>query len=131
MRRDPTPYAEFPIVVAQDGYGLRIDAEPVAGFYRFRLRSGGVPVGIRIWYGAPHDPETGELMDRSYRWQAHCNGDYIDFERVWPYCYTEQITEIDYNRHCAKQMWAQKNAPDDALANPHHKVDHLSTPLLF
>lgn len=110
--------------------GFNVD-QPVAGFYRMRLRSGGALCGIRIWYGPPLDPVTGEVMDRSYRWQAHCNGDYIDLERVWPQCGRMPITEVDYNRHCQKQAWAREALPDDALANPTRKADPLSTPMMF
>ena len=43
---------------------------PIPGFYRMRLRSGGQPVGVRVWFGPPADPVTGEELDRSWRWQA-------------------------------------------------------------
>lgn len=131
-RRSTTPYGqrtELPEHLR--GRGIAIDGPPIAGFYRTTLRSGGAPVGIRIWFGAPHDPVTGEELDRSPRWQAHCNGEYIEINRVWPHCARQPITEIDYNRHCIKQSWARDNLPDDALADPKNKVDHLKTPLMF
>ena len=40
---------------SSDGYvGFDPDT-PVPGFYRMRLRSGGVYVGVRIWHGLPLD----------------------------------------------------------------------------
>ena len=132
MTRDATPYGDRRAVPAHLlGQGMQIDADPIEGFYRHRLRSQGVPVGIRIWFGPPYDPVTGEEMDRSPRWQAHCNGEYIDIDRVWPRCYAAPITEIDYNRHCAKQGWAREYAPGDAMADPRRKADYLSTPMMF
>jgi hypothetical protein len=105
--------------------------EPVAGFYRMRMRMGGVPVGIRIWFGPPHDPVTGEVLDRGWRWQVHINGEMIDIERVWPVCARQVITEIEYERHCVKQKWARQHVPDDALAQPRKSIDHLQTPMMF
>lgn len=132
MTRDATPDgAQRDVPAHLRGQGINIAADPVAGFYRMRLRSGGVPVGIRIWYGPPHDPVTGEELDRSHRWQAHCNGEPIDLDRVWPNCGGTPITEIDYNRHCQKQGWAREHVPTDALADPRRKADHLSTPMMF
>ena len=42
-------------IAARDFAGFDAD-KPAAGFYRTRLVSGGMPVGIRIWFGAPFDP---------------------------------------------------------------------------
>ena len=66
------------------GYAGLDASIPEAGFYRMRLRSGAVPCGVRIWHGPPHDPDTGEEMDRSWRWQAEANGDPVDIDDVWP-----------------------------------------------
>lgn len=99
---------------------------PVAGFYRGKLRSGGVLVGIRLWYGAPHDPVTGEIMDRSLRWQAHANGRYVEFDDVWPACADEPISEADYDFYASRQGWAEENAPQSAYANPRRKLDPLN-----
>ena len=106
---------------------------PVAGYFRHRLRSGSVSVGIRIWFGPPLDPETGEEMDRSLRWQAQANGTQIDFDRVWPNCTGNPITQVEYDQLCARQEWAKQNAPDSAYANPSRRADPLSTshPLPF
>lgn len=83
-------------------------SQPVAGFFRFKLGGGSVAGGVRIWFGPPHDPVTGEELDRSWRWQAHFNGEPVDFDRVWPACTGEPITQIDYSRLCARTEWARR-----------------------
>lgn len=120
--------------VAIDPRSTSVDAEtPVAGFFRMRLRSGGVLVGIQIFYGAPHDPVTGEEMDRSHRWQARANGKPIDLDRVWPSCAREPVTAQEYDYLTSLQGWAERNAPDSAIADPHRKIDllDLHTPVPF
>ena len=116
--------------VKPEGYGVSPE-QPEAGYYRMRLRSGGQPVGVHIWFGAPHDPVTGEEMDRSHRWQAHINGEYVEMERVWPVCAHERITEIEYNRMLNLQVWAREHAPETQIANPRMRPDPLKTPSLF
>lgn len=113
---------------AFNGYSTEV---PTEGYYRTRLRSGGVYVGVRIWFGQPLDPETGDEMDRSLRWQAMCNGRYIDLDRVWPKCGREPIDEAEYHYLAGLQDWGEENAPDSALADPRRRVNHLNTPILF
>ncbi|WP_226018458.1 hypothetical protein [Novosphingobium sp. FKTRR1] len=106
---------------------------PRAGFYRTRLGQGTIRVGIRLWNGPPHDPVTGEVLDRSWRWQAEANGRFIDFDRVWPKCADDPITEAEYDRYVSRHEWAQSAAPDSAYAKVGRKHDPLSTstPLPF
>lgn len=127
--RSSTPYNQRS--AAQHFDGLDPDT-PVAGYYRTRLRGGGAPCGVRIWYGAPTDPVTGEIMDRSHRWQAEANGEYIDVDRVWPPRRgADPITEADYQHFIARAAWAKKHAPDSAIADPRRKVDPLTAPIAF
>lgn len=45
------------------------------GFFRIRQAKGGRMVGLRVWFGAPPDPDNpGETLDRSPRWQWQING---------------------------------------------------------
>lgn len=108
-------------------------SNPIPGFYRHRLRSGAIRGGVRIWYGPPHDPVTGEEMDRSHRMQAEFNGAPIDLDDVWPVCAGEPITEADYAAYIARVMWAAQNAPNSSYANPRKRRDPLdpSEPLPF
>jgi len=105
--------------------------EPIAGYYRMRLRSGAAFCGIRIWHGAPLDPVTGEEMDRSHRWQAQANGEPIDLERVWPKCAADPVDEAEHQYLCGVQAWAKKNAPDSPQANPMRRINPLTAPTPF
>ena len=104
-------------------------SRPVAGFFRHKLRSGGVVGAVRIWFGAPHDPVTGEEMDRSHRWQAEFLGEYVEFDDVWPACAGDanEITESECRTLIARKEWAKTNAPASAYANPKRRYDPLST----
>lgn len=104
---------------------------PVAGYYRMRLRSGGALVGVRIWHGAPLDPVTGEVMDRSYRWQALANGAPIPLERVWPKCAAEPIALSEYQYLSSVQAWAKQHAPNSPQANPLIRINPLTAPTPF
>ena len=132
IRLDATSYAELGRRAQTLGAGQDVSA-PEAGFFRHRLRSGAITGGVRIWFGPPIDPVTGEELDRSWRWQAEFNAQPIDFERVWPDCTGSPITEQEYRRLCARQEWAEKAAPESAYANPYRRRDPLSTqePLPF
>lgn len=94
-----------------------------------KLVSGGMLVGIKLWYGPPHDPDTGEEMDRSWRWQAHANGRYIDFDRVWPKCTGDPIDEKEYRYLSSLQEWGERHAPTSPEANPKKRIDWLTAPL--
>lgn len=106
-------------------------SEPVEGFYRFRLRSGGVFGVVRLRFGPPDDPITGEPLDRYWRWQAHFNGELIDFDRCWPACAKNPCTEADYRAAIARQAWAKQHAPDSAYADPRARHDPLTAPMPF
>lgn len=108
---------------------MRID-QPEEGYYRHRLRSGGVVVGVRIFFAPPVDPHTGDIMDRSPRWQAEVNGRVEEyFDRVWPQCTGEPIDEAEYRYLTERARWARDNDPNDAFATPRERVDWLnSTP---
>ena len=100
---------------------------PVAGFYRYRLSGGAVRGAVRIYYGPPRDPVTGEELDRSWRWMAELNGEPVgDFDRVWPVCIGAPIAESLYRRYCRRLVWARSHASDSAYADPAKKYDPLS-----
>jgi len=119
---------DYTLPVPQADARSDTDADtPVAGFYRTRLTKGGVLVGIKIWHGPPICPDTGEPMDRSWRWQAKCNEREIDIERVWPWCGRDPIDAKEYAYLTKLQGWAEENAPDSAIADPTRRIDLLST----
>lgn len=112
---------------------MRVD-QPVAGFYLHSMASNTVRGAVRIYYGPPLDPVTGEELDRSWRWQADFNGEPVEnFDTVWPACAGNPISESLYRRYCRRLAWAQQEAPDSAYADNRRKIDLLSTknPLTF
>ncbi len=132
MSRAASTYGNAP--VAPHAVAGAIDvSEPVAGYYRYRLRSGAVYGGVRVWFGPPLDPVTGEELDRSWRWQAAFDGEPVDFYRVWPACARLPITEAEYRGYVQRAAWARENAPESAYAQPKRKIDLLSltTPRFF
>lgn len=104
---------------------------PTPGFYRMRFVTGGVFVGVRIWFGPPHDPDTGEEMDRSHRWQAEANGSPIAVERVWPRCARDPVGPTEYAYLTSRQDWARTAQPDSSLADPSRRLDPLTSPILI
>lgn len=104
--------------------------QPIAGYYKMRLRRNGMFVAIRIWFGQPRDPITGDLMDRSLRWQATSNGKPIELERVWPQCAADRIDEATARDLIQIQRWGQANG-HVALADPTRPIDPLKSPLMF
>lgn len=103
---------------------------PEPGFYKMRLRSGGVFVGVRIWWGNPIEPWTGEEMDRAPRWNSTVNGKWIDLERVWPSCAKTPIDEAEHYYLCKLQAWGAEHG-HAAIADPRKKLDPMKTPVLF
>jgi hypothetical protein len=126
IRKSSVPYAERKPARPIDTSGYQDVSQPNAGFFRFKLGGGTIAGGVRIWHGPPHDPVTGEEMDRSWRWQAEFNGEPIPFERVWPACTGSPITDEEYRRYIARQQWARENAPDSAFAERGRRRDPLS-----
>lgn len=51
---------------------------------------------VVIWYGAPCDPETGELLDRSWRWQCLVSGQYADPYDQWTWSCANPLDAIEY-----------------------------------
>lgn len=130
MTRSSVPYAAASSTATFAGQDV---SKPEAGFFRHKLRSGGIAGGVRIWHGPPHDPVTGEELDRGWRWQAEFDGQPVEFDDVWPNCAGDPITESDYRAYCARRTWAEQNAPKSAFANPKRRYDPLSAdqPLPF
>ncbi|MDF0543368.1 hypothetical protein PX699_13500 [Sphingobium sp. H39-3-25] len=127
MSRERVDYSELRDVQAT---GLNPD-EPVSGYYRMRLKMGGAFVGVRIWYGAPLDPETGDEMDRSWRWQALVNDGPVLLERVWPKCGSDPVDQSEYEYLCEVHKWAKRHAPNSPQANPMQRINPLTAPTPF
>lgn len=102
---------------------------PRAGFYRTKLIRGGPWVPVRIWFGPPHDPDTGELMDRSLRWQAERDGKPVDIDRVWPFCGAQPISEQEYRFMRDRADYVRAFKQEDAHASPTTKINLLTSPI--
>lgn len=113
------------------------DDTPEAGWYRMKLVRNGPWCGVRIWHGAPPDPDNpGELLDRSHRWQASINdpGSHLwncSIERVWPWCAGNSISEAEYNYLLALSKHAKEHAPEMAEADPSKPINPLTVPVPF
>lgn len=114
----------------------------VEGYYLIqRRRARRVDIPVRIWFGAPLDPETGEEMERSHRWQIEIAGVPFDeplafggitFAAVtdfWPACACEPIDRTDYIFRIERAAWAQEHDPQDALGTPGGKINPMSARL--
>lgn len=105
---------------------------PTPGLYRMRLVRDGHPVAIKIIYGPPQDPDTGELLDRSYRHQVFVNNVYEDdLTRYWPVCAQHPIDEAEHDHLVALHKWGKENCPDGPQAKPYRPVDLLLAPVPF
>ena len=103
--------------------------EPVAGCYRVRLVRDGPPCGLLIWFGAPVDPETGELLDRSPIWMARLNNNVpVEAARYWPQCAREPISYSEY-RHIVRR--SATTDPSDPYFDPMKPVDFSTAPPPF
>ncbi len=94
----------------RDGEMPVVSNEPVAGYYEERhveiengikVRESWLP--IKLWYGPPSDPVTGEELDRTWRWQALMDGQEIEWYEVWPN--GRPISEAQYEMMLASE-WA-------------------------
>lgn len=129
--RERHTYGERREWQAPAGYGLDVE-QPVAGFYKVKFGKDAVRHAVRLVYGPPLDPITGEEMDRSWRWMAFVDdGTLANFDDVWPRCARDPITEQEFRRCEARTKWARQHAPDSAYADPRARHDPLSAPLPF
>lgn len=108
-----------------------------------RDRQERLPLPVRTWFGAPLDPDTGEEMDRSPRWQIQIAGILIDGETYaggmlfnemadfWPQCTRHPIDQADYNSRIERADWAALYDPNDAFADLSRKIDPMTVTLPF
>lgn len=103
---------------------------PRAGYYLVRLVRGGPWCPARIYFGQPHDPVTGEILDRSYRMVAEVNGEPHDVYRIWPYCAGDEIDKAEYDYRIADRDWCvqfDSTAPQANSRSPIN-IDDLPVP---
>lgn len=106
-------------------------AGPIEGFYLHRRR-GCVDMPVKVWFGPPTDPETGDVMDRCFRWQMSLAGDLLeDWDRVWPRCAGEVIDQAEYEYRMARIVYAREEDPDDPYGAVDGQIDLFTAPLPF
>lgn len=104
--------------------------DPQCGFFKRRLRRGGVLVPARIWLYSPIDIGTGELVDDEVL-QCEVDGQYADPFEQWSYLCGDPITEQEFQYLTALRQHAQVHEPDLPHADPRKPVDWLTAPLPF
>lgn len=98
-------------------------------FYACRLVKDGPRVGVRVWYGVPADPDTGEPLDRAARWQVTVSGEFIDPLQMLmlvgnvAYIKGDEINEAEHKYLCDVATWATAHAPDAPESSPRTAID--------
>ncbi len=96
----------------------------IAGLYRIRR---GVWRPIAVWYGAPLDPDSGEELDRSPRWQVlYCGRLLWDHSLVWPACWANPIDRDEYIYLIERMNYAREHDPRDPFGKPSSRIDLLN-----
>jgi hypothetical protein len=117
----------------------------IEGFYLIqRRRAERVDIPVRIWFGPPLDEETGEPLDRSWRWNIQIAGMSLGEDEIrvgglnvsnlsdfWPACARDEIEQSEYDDRIALAAWAAEHAPDDAFATPGGRIDPMTARLPF
>lgn len=119
-------------------------ADPlIEGYYLIRLdRSRRVSIPVRIWFGAPCDPETGEELDRAPRWQIKIGFQLLDDQPlniggvrinelidVWPTCARNPIDEIDWRFRLERAEWATDHDDSDPYSQLGGRIDPMTCSL--
>lgn len=120
----------------------RAVGQPRAGFFRVCLcrrrkpGQGRVYVGAEIIHEPTRDPDTGELLDRSWYYRAVIDGKVRDkpspspSSRVWFIWHSGiEISQEEYEFLVADRRWARRWAPGEPEANPTEPVDWRTLPL--
>jgi hypothetical protein len=118
----------------------RCGADPlIEGFYLIQSSRGKrVDVPVHVWFGGPLDPETGEELDRSPRWQIQIGFQLLeevpmrvgavwinDITDVWPMCMRWPIEEAEYRYRLERASWAGNYDPMD----PHGEIGGRIDPM--
>jgi hypothetical protein len=119
-------------------------ADPlVEGYYLVDLtRANRVSIPVRIWFGAPLDPETREEMDRTPRWQIQIGFQLLDDEPVeiggirfrelsdiWPACARHPIDAVDWQYRLERSDWAAHHDESDAYSRLGGRIDPMTCSL--
>lgn len=100
-------------------------------FYRIRQVKNGPLCGLKVWYGKPLDPVTGEELDRGERWQVVVNSEFVDpakfiieFDAAGqPIINGEPCDEREYHHLARLHKWAVDHDPMAPEAAPRSPID--------
>lgn len=103
-----------------------------ARFYAMTLTRGGARVPVKVWFGRPVDPITGELLERPATWRCQIDGQddaieacMIEIDGVTnePVIKGETIDEDEYTYLLQRNTWAREHEPESPHANPRKRID--------
>lgn len=112
----------------------------VQGYYLLR-REGRIEVPVRIWYGPPEDPDTGEALDRSPRWQVEVFGidasdpdapallwgrEITSLDEIWPAAAKLPIDRAEYLYRVERAEWAEQHDRADPFGSKYGRIDPLT-----
>lgn len=115
-----------------------VDAGPT--YCAVQVAKDGPQCPVKVWHGQPADPETGEPLDRSLRWQVVLSGAEVDPMTVLIETYSQPvsavlkghaITKEDYDHMLEVHTWAVQHSPQSPEANPRKAIDLMTAPLPF
>lgn len=122
----------------------RSGADPlVEGFYLLRAGRGTrVDIPVRVWFGAPTDPATGDELDRSPRWQIQIGFQlfeecpmrvgavwFHDITDVWPMCQRWPIDAAEFQFRLERASWAGNYDPNDPHGTIGGRIDPMTCTL--
>jgi hypothetical protein len=122
------------------------DALEEGYFLLKKRRAGRIDVPVRVFFGPPLDPDTGEEMDRAPLWQLEINGVNAGYperpacisgrpvdslEGIWPECKSEPIDKAEYDYRVARADWAEQHDENDPFGGTGAKVDPMTATLPF
>lgn len=104
--------------------------------FAVRLTKSGPRCPLKVWYGTPSDPVTGEPLDRSPRWHCELSGVLIEPEALLmlvgdvAYVKGEEVDAVEFKYLCDVAAWAAKN-PDAPEHDPRRAIDLNQLPPVF
>lgn len=126
---DPTPRDRAKTAEA-DLFGTRRTDRPEPGFYAYRFVRGAPEVAALIAHEPTRDPDTGELLDRSFQWSVTIDsapdrdpGPEPNAACWCVYEFGRRIDQAEYEHLLADRAWARQHRPDLPEARPREAID--------
>lgn len=104
-------------------------------FYAVVLAKGAAAVPLKLWFGPPVDPDTGEELDRAPRWNCIRNGESVGIEEAAflvdnqdPIIKGIEIDEDEYEFLTVRNSHDREHDPESPFANPRQRIDLTKIP---